>query len=125
MQRSELEADYWDDVVQRIFRLDDGIRYVGITDLAYHVMISKMRPGISSLTLTELDFLSIAPKIMGDSAQRLESNCGQLQMITARYGSVSVAIYRTSNYIVTLSFDPKIESPFLNKIATGLGSMMQ
>ncbi len=126
MQRSELEDSYWDKVVQRIFSLDQGIRYVGITDLEYHVVVSKMRPGVSSLTMTDADwnFLSMAPKIMVDSAQTLESDCGPLQIISMCYRKVMVAVYRSTMHIVMLSFDPVAESPFLNKIATGLATII-
>ena len=54
--------------MERIFNLDQAIRYVGISDLEYLVIVSKMRPGISSLTPSELDwnFVSMAPKVMVD-----------------------------------------------------------
>ncbi|MGD0175522.1 MAG: hypothetical protein ABSC50_01710 [Candidatus Bathyarchaeia archaeon] len=126
MQRSELQTNYWDRTVERIFNLDQGIRYVGISDLEYHVIVSKMRPGTSSLTPSELDwnFVSMAPKIMVDSAQRLEENCGPLQIMSVRYRRVLLAIYRSSQHIVMLSFESTVESPFLNKLAKGLESIM-
>jgi hypothetical protein len=126
MQRSELQTNYWDRTVERIFNLDPGIRYVGISDLEYHAVVSKMRPGTSSLTPSELDwnFVSMAPKLMVDSAQRLEEYCGPLQIMSVRYRRVLLAIYRSSQHIVMLSFESSVESPFLNKLAKGLESIM-
>ena len=126
MQQSELMPSYWDKVVERIFNLDAAVRYVGISDLDYHVVLSKMRPGLSSLTSTEVDwdFLSMVPKLMVDSAQKLEDNCGPLRIINIRYRKVMVTIYRGTRHIVMLSFDPTIETPFLSKLAINLESII-
>lgn len=126
MLRSELEQTYWDKTVQRIFDLDSRIRYVGITDLEYHVVVSKMRSGVSSLTPPELDwiFISMTPKMMVDSAQRLEDNCGPLQIMTVRYRKVVLTIYRSTRHLVILSFDPTVETPFTNKLAPALDSII-
>jgi hypothetical protein len=63
---------------------------VGISDLEYHVIVSKMRPGISSLTPSELDwnFVSMAPKVMVDSAQSLEESYGPLQIMSKGLESI-------------------------------------
>ena len=78
------------------------------------------------MTPSELDwnFVSMAPKIMVNSAQRLEENCGPLQIMSVRYRRVLLAIYRSSQHIVMLSFESTVESPFLNKLAKGLESIM-
>lgn len=55
MQQSELRPSYWERAVERIFNLEPAVRYVGIFDLDYHVILSKMRPGLSSLTPTKVD----------------------------------------------------------------------
>jgi hypothetical protein len=114
---------YWEKTISRIFDIDERIRYVGIVDTQYRVVASKMRPGISSLTPTEVDwnFISIAPRTMLDSAQTLESNCGPFQIMTIRYRKVMIAIYRGEQHIVMLSFDPSVETPFLRKLTEELG----
>jgi hypothetical protein len=40
-------------ITSRIFGLDWRIRYLGIVDMEYHVLVSQMRPGLASLTDTE------------------------------------------------------------------------
>lgn len=106
----------------RIFEIDERIRYVGIVDSAYHVMVSEMRPGVSSLTPTELDrnFVSIVPHAILESAKRLESDCGPFQILTIRYRKLLIAIYRGEHYMVMLSFDPSVDTPFLRKLTEEL-----
>ena len=126
MLQSELRPSYWERAVERIFNLDPGVRYVGIADLDYHVILSKMRPGFSSLTPTEVDwnFISMVPKLMVDGAQGLENNCGPLRLITVRYRKVMLAIYRGTRHIAMLSFEPTIETPFQDKLARALESIV-
>jgi hypothetical protein len=120
------QANYWDKTVSRIFSIDERIRYVGIVDLGYHVTVSKMRPGVQSLTPTELDwnFVSMVPQMMVDSAQKLEANCGPFQIMTIRYRRVMIAIYRGTHHIVMLSFDASVETPFLRKLSDQLGRII-
>ena len=108
--------------MDRIFEIDERIRYVGIVDMTYRVIASKMRPGISSLTPTETDwnFVSIVPPMMIDSAKRLEKDCGPFQIMTIRYRKLMIAIYRGDRYIIMLSFDPSVETPFLRKLTAEL-----
>ena len=126
MQQSELLPSYWEKAVERIFNLDPAIRYAGIVDLDYRVILSKMRPGFSSLTPTEVDwdFVSMVPKLMVDGAQRLENNCGPLRIISVRYKKVMLAIYRGTRHVVMLSFEPAVETPFSDKLAKGLESII-
>ena len=93
--------------------------------MSHHVIISKMRPGISTLTGSEIDwnFVSIVPGIMLDSAHKLEENCGPFQIMSIRYRKVMIAIYRGDQYITMLSFDPSVETPFLRKLTDELGRL--
>jgi len=119
---SSISLNYWEKTVDRIFEIDERIRYVGIVDMAYHVIASQMRPGISSLTPTELDwnFVSIVPRTMLDSAKRLENDCGPFEIMTIRYRKAMIAIYRGDHYIIMLSFEPSVETPFLRKLTEEL-----
>jgi hypothetical protein len=66
----------------------------------------------------------MVPKLMVDGAQSLENDCGPLRIMAVRYRKVMLAIYRGTRHIVMLSFEPKIETPFLDKLATGLESIV-
>lgn len=111
--------------MDRILGIDPRIRYVGIVDMGYRVVASKMRPGISSLTSTELDwdFLSMVPLALIDGAKRLEKDCGPFQIMTIRYRKMMIAIYRGDRHIIMLSFEPSVETPFLSKLTEELARM--
>ena len=113
---------YWKKTVDRIFQIDERIRYVGIVDMAYHVMASEMRPGISSLTPTELDwnFVSIVPDTIFNAAKTLEKDCGPFQIMTIRYRKLMIAIYRGEHYMIMLSFESSVETPFLRRLTEEL-----
>ncbi len=126
MLQTEQLPGYWERVVERIFTLDQAVRYVGIVDLDFHVVLSKMRPGVSSLTPTDdyWNFLSMVPKLMVDSAHKLEDHCGPLRMINIRYRKVMVTIYKGTRHILMISWDPTVETPFLTKLAIALESII-
>ena len=117
---------YWDRIADRIFDIDEKIRYVGIVDASYHVIVSRMRSGISSLTSSELDwnFVSIVPRTMVEGALRLEGTCGPLEIMSIRYRKVMLSLYRAGDYIVTVSFEPTVETPFMQKLTQELSRIL-
>jgi hypothetical protein len=117
---------YWDRVADRIFAIDEKIRYVGIVDMGYHVMLSRMRPTIRSLTPTELDwnFVSLVPRAMIEGAQKLEPHCGPLEIMSIRYRRVMVALHRAGDYIVMVSFEPTVQTPFMKTLSQELARIL-
>jgi hypothetical protein len=117
---------YWNKVADRIFGIDEHIRYVGIVDMGYHVVLSKMRSSIKSMTPSELDwnFVSMAPRIMIESAQRLEDYCGPLEIMTIRYRRVMLSLYRAGKYVVMVSFEPTVQTPFMKKLSQELSRIL-
>jgi len=114
-----LAAEGMGTVASRIFGVDERIRYVGIVDMEYRVLLSQMRSGLSSLTDNEKDrhFLSIVPRIMIEGAEKLEPDSGQLEFVTARYKNLMVEMYRVGQHIVMVSFDPSVETPFSSSLS--------
>ena len=116
---------YWDNTVERIFNLDKRIRSVVITDVSYHTIISRMRNGIESLTpLAAESTVSIVPRIMVEGAQRLEPYLGSVETVSARYKKAMLMFYRAGEYIIMLSFDPSVETPFHTKLASDLARIL-
>jgi hypothetical protein len=115
-----------DKIASRIFDLDSRIRYVGIVDMQYRVLVSQMRPGVTSLTDTEKDrhFLSIVPRIMIEGAEKLEPDSGVLDFVTARYKKVMVDMYRFGQHIVMLTFDASLETPFSSNLLDRVGRIL-
>jgi hypothetical protein len=117
---------YWNKVADRIFGIDEHIRYVGIVDMGYHVILSRMRSSIKSMTPSELDwnFVSMAPRIMIESAQRLEGYCGRLEIMTIRYRRVMLSLYQAGKHVVIVSFEPTVQTPFMKKLSQELSRIL-
>jgi len=116
---------YWDNTVEKIFKLDNRIRSVVITDMNYHTIVSKMRRGFESLTPLDAEStLSMIPRIMVENAQRLEPYLGSIETVSTRYKKAMLVFYRAREYIVLLSFEPSVETPFHTKLAKELGRIL-
>ena len=98
------------------FKRDNRIRYVGIVDSDYHVLLSKMREGIESV-LTSDDrhkFVQIMPLIIIDAAEKLQRILGNLESVTIRYEKVLFAFFRVKKVVVVLSYNPDVTTPFIS-----------
>jgi hypothetical protein len=109
---------YWEQVAKRFFVADDKIRYVGIVDRGFRVLYSENRPGVSSLIPidTERNFISIVPRILVEGAEKLEQQCGLMTGLQIQYKKIILTIHSVGEYVVVLSFEPSVETPFLNRI---------
>ena len=104
---------------QEAFRRDERIRYVGIVDSQYHVLLSVMREGVASVSDEEDDrrFIQIMPPILVDAAEKLQVLLGALESVTIRYEKVLIVFFRIKNLIVILSYDPKVTTPFVSAVS--------
>lgn len=109
---------YWDQVAKRFFDADEKIRYVGIVDNRFRIIHSENRPGVSPMAQsdTERNFVSIVPRIMVEGAAKLEQQCGLMIGLQIQYKKVILTIHSVGEYVVVLSFDPSVETPFLSRI---------
>ena len=103
-----------------VFKIDVGIRYVGIVDAQYRVLVSKMRAGIGSLTSakTERDFVSIMPPIIVDAVEKLESHLGSMESVSIRYEKALLLFQRVKELVLVMSFGPEVVTPFLSRISS-------
>lgn len=106
------------EITENIFKLDKRIRYVAILNHHYDLLESRMREGISSLTpaQTDRDFMTIAPPLMMDAAEKLRPFCGNVRRVTVRYDRVLLVLYRTAVHLVMLSLEPQVEQALLDRI---------
>jgi len=104
---------------QEAFRRDERIRYVGIVDSQYHVLLSVMREGVASVSDEEDDrrFIQIMPPILVDAAEKLQVLLGALESVTIRYEKVLIVFFRIKNLIIILSYDPKVTTPFVSAVS--------
>jgi len=101
------------------FRRDDKLRYVGIVDNQFHVLLSKMREAVDSVSSAEDDrrFIQIMPPILVDAAEKLQIILGALESVTIRYEKVLLVFFRVKKLIVILSYDPKVTTPFVSAVS--------
>jgi hypothetical protein len=85
--------------VQEMFKVDSALRYVGIVDSEYRVLVSRQREGPPSLTSDETtrNFISIVPQIIIDSVEKLSPFLGQVSGITAHYEKVLMMFCRVGD----------------------------
>lgn len=104
--------------VREMFQVDSTIRYIGIVDSEYRILVSQQREGIPSLTSDETtrNFVSIVPQIIVDSVEKLAPFLGHVGGMTVHYEKVLLVFYRIGNLIVMISFQPQVDTPFYNRI---------
>jgi hypothetical protein len=104
--------------VQEMFKVDQSIRYIGIVDNEYHVLVSTQREGVPSFTTEEAarNFLSIVPQIIIESVHKLSQVLGEVSGVTAHYQKALIILYPYDNLIVLISFQAGVETPFYDKI---------
>lgn len=100
------------ELADRIFSLDKAIRYVGVVSPGpkYELLESRMREGINSLTPQKTDdaFVETIPLFILGAAERLEKDLGSIQYSLIRYKTVTLAFFKTEEYIITMSVEPGI-----------------
>lgn len=104
--------------IHEMFKAESTIRYIAVVDTEYHILASKQREGVPSLTSeeTERNFMSIIPQIIVDSVNKLTPFLGDVGGITAHYQNALLIFYRIENLIVIISFQPEQATPFYDKI---------
>lgn len=104
---------------EEVFRRDGKLRYVGIVDNQFHILLSKMREGVPSVSPAgdDRNFIQIMPPILVDAAEKMQSILGALESVTIRYEKVLLVFFRVKKLIVILSYDPKVTTPFVSALS--------
>jgi len=104
---------------EAVFENDPRVRYVGVVDNELHVLVSRMRKRVESLTSDESDrhWLQVAPNILIDVAEKLSPRLGAIESVTIRYEKVFMVVFRLANLTVALSFEPTIVRPFMSALS--------
>jgi len=105
--------------VEEAFKKDSRIRYVGIIDNQFHIVLSKMREGVQSITTEEQErnFVQLMPPIIMDAVEKLQPLLGKLDNVTVRYQKVLMVFFRIQNFTVVLSFNPDVSTPFISSLS--------
>lgn len=109
------------------FGTDPKIRYVGIVDNQFHVLLSNMREGVVSVTTDdqERNFVQIMPPIIVDAVEKLEPMLGRLNNVTVRFEKVLLAFFRIEGLIVILSYDAHVSSEFIPSLSESMRQLGQ
>ena len=101
------------------------LRYVGIVDASYRVLLSKMREGVQSVTLNESDrnFVQLMPPIILDGVEKLQPLLGKVDKVTVRYEKVILMFFRAGENVVIMSFDPDITTPFISSLSDFMNTL--
>ena len=104
---------------EEAFKKDSRIRYVGIIDRSFHILLSKMRNGIQSITTEEEErnFVQLMPPIIVDAVEKLQSILGKLDNVTVRYEKVLLVFFRVDENTVIFSFNPDVSTPFMSALS--------
>ena len=107
---------------EEAFGKDKRIRYVGVVDSEFHVLFSKMREGVQSLTTEEQErnFVQLMPSIIVDTVEKTQRLLGKFDTVTVRYEKVLLGFLRMKNPVVTLSFDPNVTTPTINSLSESM-----
>ena len=114
-------------IVDDLLRVDKGVRYVAVVDEDFHLLASRMREGKMTMTSDQFDreFMSVVPPVIVGGAHRLMDYCGALKGMMIRYEKVVVALFSVGHYVAILSFEPAVETPFLNRIGDAVEEVMK
>jgi hypothetical protein len=110
---------------EEAFKKDSRIRYVGIVDRQYHVLVSKMRPGVASVTPDDTDrnFVQIIPPIIVDAVEKFSPLLGVVESVTVRYEKLFLVFFAKGDYVIVLSFDPNVQRPFMTSLTEWVQSL--
>ena len=104
--------------VQAMLRADSSVRHVVVVSDDYRILASKQREGVPQLISDEIqsNWMTIIPRIMTESVDKLAPFLGKVGGMTAHYEKVLLVLYRFGNMIVIVTFKPEVATPFYDRI---------
>lgn len=112
------------ELVEELFRLDEGIRWVGVADQQGNILQYTQRPDVESFTDKATDELTlhVFPTIMGLLWGRLVgTGIGDLKSVVVAYGRLYLMAFYVDELLVVLSFELKGIPNVLDKINERFG----
>jgi len=94
--------------VEELFRLDEGVRWVGVADQQGNILQNIQRPDVESFTDKATDELTlhVFPTIMGLLWGRLVgTGIGDLKSIVVAYGRLYLMAFYVDELLVVLTFE--------------------
>ena len=98
------------EVVEELFRLDEGVRWVGVADQQGNILQNIQRPDVESFTDKATDELTlhVFPTIMGLLWGRLVgTGIRDLKSVVVAYGRLYLMAFYVDELLVVLTFELK------------------
>lgn len=113
-------------LVDELFALDKGIRWVGIVDQRGDILENAQRPGTRSYvdSKTEERTLKEFPTIMGLFWRELVGGSGELNSVLVAYSRVYLLAFYVDEFLVVVSFDPSGMHAVVNSLAARYGTLL-
>jgi hypothetical protein len=96
-------------LVDRIFSVDENIRYVGAVGpgLNYEIKASRMRKGVKSLTREDKDreFIQFLPEMILGIADKLGDDLGKIRYSLLCFQKLTLMLFKTPQYVIVLSLE--------------------
>jgi hypothetical protein len=114
------------ELVDELFALDKGIRWVGIVDQRGEIVENAQRPGTKSYVdhTTEERTLKEFPTIMGLFWRELVGGSGELHSVIVAYSRVYLLAFYADDLLVVVSFDPSGMPTVVNRLAARYGTLL-
>ena len=112
------------ELVEELFRLDEGIRWIGVADQQGNILQNIQRPDTESFTDKATDELTlhVFPTIMGLLWGRLVgTGIGDLKSAVVAYGRLYLMAFYVDELLVVLTFELKGIPNVLDKINERFG----
>jgi len=108
-----------------VLKGDSRIRYVAVVDDEPHVLVSKMREGLQSLTSDAADrnYMQLAPSVLIGIAEKLIPALGRVESVTIRYEKLFMVVFRLESLTIVLTFEPTIVRPFMSALSASMQSL--
>jgi hypothetical protein len=97
--RSELAFTVTSLTPERVFQLNQKIRWAGLATEKGEVVFARMRPGVQSLSpeSTDMSFMQLGPMLLSGVCERLVPWAGPLETIVINYEKVVLVVTRESS----------------------------
>lgn len=104
---------------QEVFKRDKKVRYVGLVNNEFHILLSRMREGVASMTTDEEDhnFIQLMPPILVDAAEKMQHVLGGVESVTIRYEKILLVFFRIDTVVAVLSYNPDVTTPFISAVS--------
>ncbi len=112
------------ELVEELFRLDEGVRWIGVADQQGNILQNIQRPDVESFTDKATDELTlhVFPTIMGLLWGRLVgTGIGDLKSVVVAYGRLYLMAFYVDELLVVLTFELKGVPSVLDKVNERFG----